>query len=49
MLYVMPVLFSIVLSALVIAQTQLEYPSDQLGEDDVVFSTQRLIVSLEQD
>ena len=49
LLYVMPILFSIALTALVNIQTQLENPFDQFGEDDVVFNTQRFIASLEQD
>ena len=49
LLYVMPVLFSIVLTSLVNIQTQLENPFDQFGEDDVVFNTERFIASLEQD
>jgi hypothetical protein len=46
LLYVMPVLFSVVLTALVNIQTQLENPFDQFGEDDVVFNTRRFIASL---
>ncbi|MCB1671260.1 MAG: hypothetical protein R3F41_13660 [Gammaproteobacteria bacterium] len=49
LLYVMPVLFSIVLTALVNIRTQLENPFDQFGEDDVVFNTRRFISTLEED
>ena len=49
LLYVLPIRFSIALTALVNIQTQLENPFDQFGEDDVVFNTQRFIASLEQD
>jgi hypothetical protein len=47
LIYVMPVLFAVVLTALVNIQTQLENPFDQFGEDDVVFNTCRFIDSLE--
>ena len=47
--YVMPLMYSVVLTALVNIQDQLENPFDQYGEDDVVFHTERFIASLEQE
>ena len=49
LLFVMPVVFSIVLTALVNIQARLEKPIDQFGEDDVMFNTGRFIASSEQD
>lgn len=49
LLYVMPVMFSIVLCALVNIQDQLENPFDGYGEDDVIFHTRRYIESLNDD
>lgn len=47
--FFMPLMYSVVLTALVNIQDQLENPFDQYGEDDVVFHTGRFIASLEQD
>lgn len=46
--FIMPVMFSIVLTALTNIQGQLENPFDQFGEDDVVINTDRFIDSLQK-
>ena len=45
--YVMPVMFAVIMTALVNIQEQLENPFDQYGEDDVRFNVEKYIASLE--
>ena len=45
--YVMPVMFAVIMTALVNIQEQLENPFDQYGEDDVRFNVDKYIASLE--
>ncbi|MFV8819357.1 hypothetical protein [Haliea sp. E17] len=47
LVYVLPVMFAVILAALANIQDQLENPFDQYGEDDVSFSVDKYIASLE--
>ena len=46
LVYVMPILFSVILVSLDNIQNHLENPFDQLGEDDVVINAEKLVASL---
>jgi hypothetical protein len=47
LVYVMPILFSVILVSLDNIQNHLENPFDQRGEDDVVINAEKLVASLD--
>ena len=47
LVYVMPVLFTIVLTSLDSIQDHLENPFDQIGQDDVIINAEKFVERLE--